>query len=171
MKIPTAHNKTGHIFSLLIFCAFAIAVLLVLIFGASVYQRVGARNETAWDQRTALSYIEAKIRHHDAYDAIEIGPYLGYEELGEIDTLYLSQQIGERTYQTMIYLADGWIYELFCEKGLQFHPADGSKILQAQSLEFDYLTDSGLLQITCTDTNNRPLSLLLLPRCDSEVSI
>ncbi len=164
-------NRLGSVFSLLIFCAFAAAVLMVLMLGARVYRDVAARNEAAWDQRMALAYIEAKIRHNDTLDDVKIGPYIGYEEIAEIETLYLEQHFGDYTYHTMIYLSDGWVYEMFCEKGLEFNPSDGTKILEAQALDFEFLDDNGLLKITCVDSSGNPMSMIILPRSEEGVQI
>lgn len=172
MSKTNSSNRIGSVFSLLIFCAFAAAVLMVLMLGARVYRDVAARNEAAWDQRMALSYIEAKIRHNDSLDDIKIGPYVGYEEHQDIDTLYLEQHYENGlTYHTMIYLFDGWIYEMFCDTALEFNPGDGTRILKAQELSFAFLDNGEILEITCIDNNGNPMSMVIMPRSKEGLSI
>lgn len=164
-------QKIDSVFTLLIFCAFAAAVLLVLILGAQVYENVTARSDAANDHRLALSYIGAKISHNDTLDNIYVDSFWGYQEEPDINTLYLEEDYGDISYHTMIYLADGWIRELYCQKGLQFNPQDGLKILEAQELTFYQYEDSGLLYITCMDKNGSSMSLYITPRCIRGVSI
>ena len=65
---------------------------------------------------------------------------------------------GEDVYQTMIYLYDGWVREIFCEVGYSFDPEFGQAILKGSKLQFTALQD-GLIRAT-TEAG----SILLSPR-------
>ena len=171
MRRTIIPHKIDSVFTLLIFCAFSIAVLMVLIFGARVYEDIIAQNQDSENQRITVAYIEAKIRHNDTLDNIYVDSFKGYTEETAIDTLYLEEDYGTHTYHTMIYLADGWVRELYCEKGLNFNPDDGSKIVEAEALNFIIDPQSGLLSITCTDKTGTTMSLSVLPRCMKETNL
>jgi hypothetical protein len=53
---------------------------------------------------------------------------------------------------------NGWVYELFFEKELEFWPGDGERIMEAQDLAFEEI-EYGLIRIS---TGER--SLLISPR-------
>jgi hypothetical protein len=65
---------------------------------------------------------------------------------------------GDTTYETRIYPLDGWIYELFCEAGLDMDPEDGVPIIKAGSLSFEQ-PERGLIRIS-----SGPYSILIHPR-------
>ena len=170
MRKPSSTQRVDTVFALLIFCAFAAAVLLVLLLGVRVYEKVAARSDEAYDQRIALSYISAKIRHADTQENIYVGSFEGYEKHPEIGVLYLEEDYDSATYHTMIYFSDGWIRELYCEKGLAFNPEDGEAILEAQALSFE-TEENGLIRIICTDQNGVRMSIFVLPRCKGGLAL
>jgi len=169
-KLQYGH-KIDSVFALIIFSAFAAAVLMVLILGAHIYKDIALDNEIVNDQRIAVSYIEAKVRHNDTLDNIYVDGFQGYTGETDIDTLYLEEDYGDLTYHTMIYLFDGWIRELYCEKGLALNPEDGTKIIEAQALRFAVTEETGLLHITCTDKNGLIVNLDILPRCKGGIAL
>lgn len=171
MRNPDRGQKIGNLLALLIFCAFTAAILLVLMLGANIYQGVSGRNTASADQRLAISYIEAKLRHSDTLDDVYLDSFRGYEELTDISTLYLEEDYGDSVYHTMIYCYDGWIRELYCEKGLEFTPDAGIKILPAQSLDFKQDAETGLVSIICVDNQGAALRLSILPRCEGGIEL
>ncbi|NLF79900.1 MAG: DUF4860 domain-containing protein [Clostridia bacterium] len=171
MRNSNRGQKIGDLLALLIFCAFTAAILLVLMLGAHIYQGISDRNSANADQRLAISYIETKLRHSDTLDGVYLGSFQGYEELNAISTLYLEEDYGDSVYHTMIYCYDGWIRELYCEKGLQFTPDAGMKILPAQSLDFENNAQTGLISIICVDSQGAALRMSILPRCRGGIKL
>ncbi|MCL2604966.1 MAG: DUF4860 domain-containing protein [Defluviitaleaceae bacterium] len=148
--------KTEAVFSVLLFTAFAIAVLMTLMLGASFYQRMNEMSQSGHEERTSLSYIWSKIKNNDKIDMISVGDF------EEIPALLLFQVYGDTKYVTRIYVYEGWIYELFSEYGLEMLPENGTPILEAPSLSFAQ-TGNGMIRVTAGLG-----SVLIYPRSGSE---
>ncbi|MCL2499507.1 MAG: DUF4860 domain-containing protein [Defluviitaleaceae bacterium] len=133
--------KADSIFSILLFTAFAIAVLITLMLGASFYQRMNDMSQSGYEERTSLSYIWSKVKNNDRIDMISVGDFEG------IPALLLFQVYGSTTYVTRIYAYDGWIYELFSEYELEMLPENGMPILETSSLSFTQ-ENNGMIKVT-----------------------
>jgi len=140
------------VFVLIVFSIFAISVLLVLMFGASIYRNINELSRVNESEHTALSYIWTKTKNFDNADSISVGEFSG------IPALLIDQRFGDYDFRTAIYYYDGWLYELFSEAGLEFSPADGTRIVMVNDLSFEAF-DNGLFRATTGDR-----SLLLSPR-------
>ena len=156
-------NKTGDnrgkvdtVFVLMIFCVFALSVLLVLMLSGSTYRNMTDIAREGQNERIALSYIRTKIRNADSAGSVSLSDFHGTAALS------LKEVFGGTTFVTLIYLYDGWIHELFHEKGNEFMPADGVPIIRVASLDFEE-NENGLLRVT-TDFG----SLLIFPRSAAE---
>ena len=105
--------KRGHtidvLFGLLLFCLFAVLMLVVLMSGVGAYRGIEQSMQSHFDQRTALSYISAKVRHYDQAGCVTVEPF------GDGDALCLLEDIEGDTYCTWIYVKDGRLMELFAE--------------------------------------------------------
>lgn len=142
------------VFILALFCAFAAAVLGVLLTGAQAYQSIAGNMAAQYDERTCLAYLDTKLRHYDVRGQVTVRQFGGH------DTLALAESVDEDTYITLIYYADGYIRELYCETGLQFQPEDGEKIIAARELEIRQIADD-LLQLVCVSADGRQEQLLV----------
>jgi len=140
------------IFVLIVFSIFAISVLMVLMFGASIYRNVNELSRMNESEQTALAYIWTKTKNSDNAESISIGDFNG------IPSLFITQNFGGIDFRTAIYHYDGWLFELFSEAELEFSPADGSRIVMVDDLSFETV-DSGLFRATAGDR-----SLLFSPR-------
>jgi len=151
-------NKVIHkrsidtIFVLIVFSIFAVSILMVLMFGASIYRNVNELSRVSESEHTALSYIWTKTKNSDNTGNISIGEFSG------IPALLINERLGDYDFRTAIYYYDGWLYELFSGAELEFSPADGTRIVMVDDLSFE-LVDYGLFRVT---TGNK--SLLLSPR-------
>ena len=125
------------VFVLVLFVVFSITVLFVLMSGAGVYKDTQSVMQERYEERTALSYISAKINHFDSEDSIAITKKDG------VQILALSQ--GD--FVTYIYCKDGFIKEMLVDKDQPFDADDGLEIIEASSLEFERIDN--LLKITC----------------------
>ena len=140
------------IFVLIIFSVFAISILLVLMFGASIYRNVNELSRENESEQTALSYIWTKTKNFDNAGSISIGDFNG------IQALFIYETFGEFNFRTAIYHYDGWLYELFSEAEFEFSPDAGTRIVMVDNLTFEAV-DNGLFSATAGDK-----SLLLSPR-------
>ena len=145
-------QRLDTIFVLIIFCVFAMSVLMVLMLGASIYNEIVDTSREGDEPRTALSYIWTKVKNNDSVDVIRIGDFQGSS------ALFLDEVYGDTTYSTSIYHYNGWIYELFCEVGLEFDRESGTPVLKVSDLTFNEI-DEGLIKVTSGSMN-----LMLSPR-------
>ena len=144
--------KVDTVVVLLIFCVFASSVFLVLMLGGSTYQNMINISNEGQNERIVVSYIRTKIRNTDSADSISVGTFDGHS------TLFIEENFGGSTFVTLIYLYNGWVKELFHEKGQNFLPQDGMPIIRADSLAFEELS-GGLIRVI-TDYG----SLIIYPR-------
>ena len=134
MKTQMKTNSFGGILTLLAFALLIVSLLMVLLTGADVVNRLTERDSENYDRRTAVSYIAMRIHQSDSDGMLSVGTY--YDN----DVLIISEEINGMTFQTLIYCYDGYLYELFCREGYAPSPEFGEKILPADSLS---LNDAG----------------------------
>jgi len=130
-KNHNKHNRVETVFVLMIFCVFAASVFFVIIFSGSIYRNIVDISKHGQNERIALSYIRTKVKNADSAGGITLSNFNG------LSALSLEEVFEERTFVTYIYLYEGWIYELFHEKGLDFLPTQGVPIIKAESLYFE----------------------------------
>lgn len=147
----------GTIAALLLCCVFGVAALLSLTAGAGIYRQVAQRTEDAGERRVGLTYLSAKVRSFDEAGKVLTGTF------GGGDALYLLQDIDGLTYETILYVHDGWLKELLCERGWELEPEDGQAITQARGLEAA-LTEEGLLRLAYTGGDGRTETAVLYVR-------
>lgn len=169
-KETTAHHMDG-VYVLLLFAVFAGCILLVLLFGASAYEKLVERDQAVYDSRTGVQYLAAKVRHSDSADHIFVGSFSDRTDADadEIDTLYL-QFVGEEGevpgYYTKIYNYDGYIREVLCEENGGLAPEDGNEILASQGLRIE--RDGDLLSFAVTNEDGRESTLNIAVRSGGE---
>ena len=118
----------GAVAATVLTCVFATALLLAMTAGASVYRHVGARIESASGERVGLTYITAKIHAADERDGVEAGTF------GGADALRLLQDLDGASYETILYVYEGALRELFCERESEPGPEAGQAIADALAL-------------------------------------
>lgn len=104
-------QKKNHIvdvlFVLALFVVFTLSALVLVILGASVYQRTVSYMDENYTSRTASSYLTEKVHQNDLYDSISIG------QLESTPALLLNREINDTSYVTYLYLYEGSLRELF----------------------------------------------------------
>ena len=160
MKEQTTERISG-LLVLVLLGVFAVCILIVLLTGAKSYARLAERDNAAFNRRTAAQYLATKIRQSDSENAVYIGSFDADSAQTEGDTLILRENIGGSEYLTRIYCADGSLRELFgtAEDGMQ--PADGEKILAAESVHFTQNGRTITAEITNADGESTSLVLTL----------
>lgn len=133
----------GTIAALALTCVFGATLLLSLAAGAGVYRRVADRVERSAGDRVGLTYITAKIHSYDEAGTAFAGQFGGQ------DAVYLLQEVDGLTYEAILYVYDGWLMELLCERGWELEPQNGQTITQARSLTVEE-PEPGLLHLCYT---------------------
>ncbi len=154
------HTGAGTIASLLLTCVFAVTLLMALVTGAGVYRRVAEQSERGSERRLGLTYITAKVLSSDEAGQVEAGAF------GDSGAVYLYEDLDGLDYETILYVHDGWLMELFCEKEWELEPGDGERIAQAERLEVT--RDGGLLRLGYTGASGQYDSALLSLRSAGE---
>ena len=149
--------KIDTVFVLMIFCIFAISVFLVLMLAGSIYQNITDIAREGQNEGITLSYIRGKIRSSDSAGSISVDEFYG------LPALSIKENIGGSTFVTLIYLYNGWVYELFyqsypsyqsyqsyqSESGHKFLPGAGVPIIRAGSLNFEeFYDDNNLIRVS-----------------------
>lgn len=141
------------LFTISLFCVFALSALGVTAAGAILYQRTVRQERSDYNLYTALSYIEQKLKACDQTGGFSL-------EEGEPGTLLcLHQEINGSSYQTYIYAYKGSLTELFIPADQEPDFSAGTPLLDIEDLT---LTQSGqgLLSVTVTETKGVSQTLL-----------
>ncbi|MCL2201816.1 MAG: DUF4860 domain-containing protein [Oscillospiraceae bacterium] len=149
-------HRIDTIFVLIIFCIFAVSVLMVLMLGASIYQNMTEISRENQEERTVLSYIRTKIRNNDENWRIYIGEFAG------LPALVYDEEFDGRQFRTVIYHYNGWLYELFTEVGLELFPTDGKQIMELGGISFEEC-GYGMIRVT-----SGPKSLMIYQRTSAQ---
>lgn len=118
----------GAVASMALSCVFGTVLLLSMASGAGVYRRVEERMERSAEERIGLTYITAKFHASDEVGGIRAGTF------GGGDAMFLPEDIDGIPYETILYVYDGALRELFCEQGWEPGPEAGQAVAEAQEL-------------------------------------
>lgn len=140
-------TKITDLLALTVFAVFALCVLLVLLSGARVYRGLVTRGEESFETRTAARYVTMRVRQAES---VKIADFEGCE------ALVIPEEIDGKTYLTHVYVYEGYLRELYSAAGAALTPADGEKVLPADTLA---LTLEGKLLTVCVDTQRLYLEL------------
>lgn len=154
--IKQKNHVVDLLFSLALFCVFAASALTIVIMGADVYQKFVNdmnRNSTI---RTSLSYLSEKIHQNDAENGIRI------DQLNDLPSLVLTQNLNGETYETWIYAYDGMLYEIMTDLENGFTPEEGQPILEIGSFSLEQ--NGSRIILTVSDTQGNTSSLSVSPR-------
>lgn len=127
-------TKITDLMALLVFAAFAVCVLLVLLYGADGYQNLVQRGEESFQLRTATQYVATRVRQAES---VAVADFEGCE------ALTIREQIDGSVYVTRVYCYGGYMRELFCAENAALPPETGEKIMPAENLHF--AIEDGLL--------------------------
>ena len=148
-------QKADTVFVLIVFCVFAVSVLMVLALSAGIYKNINETSQEGYDERTALSYVWTRVKSGDSEGSISVGEFHGYS------ALIIDEQLSGTLYRTLIYAHAGRLNVLFSEAGLNLTPDSGVPVVDVESMTFQQL-EYGIISVsTATRT------LLLSPRGNS----
>lgn len=135
MKKQTKQKYLDQLLTLLLFTVFLTSVLLVLLTGADVVNKLSARDQKNYNQRTTIQYLATRIRQADQSGMISVST------MGDSDAFVIKEVIDDTPYETWIYCYDGYLCELFSESGMELEAEYGEYILPLSSLQINE-TDS-----------------------------
>lgn len=158
-------ENTRHIIDILfvlsLFCVFAVSSVVLILFGADIYEKTVAAMDSNYASRTSVAYITEKIRQSDHYNSIYIDDSMGYERL------MMTRDIDGLTYATSLYEYDGYLYELFARTDLELPIDAGQQVIAISNLDFDLVSDS-LLRISFTDESQKEAVIYVNLHCGAK---
>ena len=132
-------NKNGNKYytdslaGMLIFGLFAACIILSLLAGAGAYKRLTQRDQAAYEKRTCVQYIAAKIKNAPAPGSITV-----VDDGAGGTALRIEDNLNEEKFATYIYCYDGWICELLVPAEADPVFSAGERLLEAKSLTFKH---------------------------------
>ena len=133
---------------LLSFTLLAMCLLAVLLGGVRIYRGLAERGQESFQRRTAMEFLETRLRQADGAGGVWLGAFDGTESR-EGDTLFLRETLEGEEYLTRVYCWDGQLRELFTTAGSDCRPEDGEVLLPAEALRLS--RDGALLTASLTE--------------------
>lgn len=155
-------NRKQHaidiIFVLSLFCVFAVLALFVVVLGANVYKGISVDMTQNYDARTSVAYLSEKIRQNDMQGGISIGTIDG------ADALVLKQEADGQTYETWVYVKDGWLSEVTIASGTDVTQIAGEHVMELSTM--DISMDGKLFDISVEDMSGNRYTGTLYGKTD-----
>ena len=140
-------TKMTDLPTLLVFTVFAVCVLMVLLYGARVYEHLAEQSEENFRLRTAAQYLRTRVWQAEV---VCVTDFDGCE------ALTLKETIDGTAYLTRVYCHEGFLRELFGAESASLSPEDGEKIMPLESLQME---QNGSLLTLQADTVRLQLQL------------
>lgn len=135
------------IFVFMLFGAFMISSLFVIVFGANVYSEITEKREENFRSRTAYYYVTEKIRSHDKADTIQVKNTANTKSVA----LIFYENIEEKEYRTYIYYYDNYLWECTLANDEEFDYNKGTKLLMLRDFRSE-LVSGNLLHLYLKDS-------------------
>lgn len=74
MKREQGYNTIEMLLVMILLCLFGVAIFTLIISGTKTYERVNATRTSQEDARTAISYVEIRLRQSDIENQISLVP-------------------------------------------------------------------------------------------------
>lgn len=157
----TPNNKhiVDTLFVLTLFAVFAVCSMLLIAFGANIYQKTINNVDEHFNLSTSVTYVSEKLRHGDDSGAIDVIPF------GDSNAFRISTTIDGITYYTYIYQNDGYLKELYTKSDNSLGPNAGQKLLPISEFVISEQSD-GLYSYTITDLSNSSMNMKICLKTD-----
>lgn len=159
-----AYASIPVVFVLMLFLLISVLSCSIIAAGGAVYSRIADDMDYNYESRVSFAYFTTKIRQGDSSGMINAENFQG------IDVLALSEEYDGGAVCTYLYYYDGYIRELFFERGLGLEDEmsldDGDKIIRAGG--FDVKMDGNMVAMTLTGMDNKTYSTKIALRSDGD---
>jgi len=150
------------LFTLALFGVFAVSSIMVVYFGASVYESVTEGMNKNFTSRTAISYITEKLRQRDSEGTASITQIEG------VNAVTLIKKSGDNIETTYIFADDEYLKE-YTVKGDEVPTLkDGTPIMQLHSFNVKEIA-AGIYHITLVDTDGHTNRAYISTKCDPKI--
>lgn len=157
--VVESRHIVDTLFVLTLFAVFAVCSMLLIVFGANIYQKTIDNMEEHFNISTSVTYITEKLRQSDDSGAIEV------VDFGDSDAFRISSTIDDTDYYTYIYMDNGYLKELHVKADKDLGPKAGQKLLPVTHFEISEQSD-GLFSYMITDSNNSTMIMKVSTKCD-----
>ena len=147
------------IFTMVTFLTYAMALLMFVSLGATVYRSVTQQMELHQTQRTAENYLREKVRQNDRAGDVSIG------EIEGVPALQISQTVGGKEYVTYIFTEGGSLKELLVSAEKKAKMSDGTVLLSMEAVSFT--EEQGCLTVTLQLDDNHSHTFQIRRRSSS----
>lgn len=158
-RVLESRHIVDTLFVLTLFAVFAVCSMLLIAFGASIYQKTIDNMEEHFNISTSVTYITEKLRQGDDSDAINVVAF------GDSDAFRITSTIDEIEYYTYIYMDNGYLKELYVKSDKALGPKAGQKLLPISHFEISEQSD-GLFSYMITDSKNSTMIMKVSTKCD-----
>lgn len=161
------HFIVDILFVLALFGVFAVSALVLVTIGADVYQHTVQDMNRNSETRTAVSYLTEKVRQNDI-SSKDGNSGICLTTLDDTPALMLTQLYDDTEYCTYLYLHEGYLKELFMQKGYSLGGSTldaGVNILELNSLNMEQITPS-LLSVEMTTTEGDCHKIFVSTHCN-----
>lgn len=124
------------LFVVALFGLFVLSAVFLISIGANIYTKTMSNMDQNFNSRTAVAYINEKIRQSDKAGCISIGSFDGN------DAIIISTCINNKEYLTYIYEYNGTLMELMKRPEINLTPAAGQKLIDVNSFQIDRINDN-----------------------------
>jgi hypothetical protein len=136
----SSREGSNRFFLLVLFALFVVALLIAIATGTGIYRSLSTMQANADDNRLGLSLIANSVKATDATDAVAVG------NGPEGRSLVLVERLTSGTYETRLYLYQGYLVEEYALASSAYTPAKASRIVASSTFNFNYR--DGLLSVT-----------------------
>ncbi len=163
METNQKRHMVDFLFVLTLLFLFAFFSMTLVVLGAQVYKSTISSTQEDFNTRTVSFYLTEKIRQYDTAGNVSVTTF------GDGDAILLQQEIDGTTYNTYLYLYNGYITELFVADGNELSPESGQAILAAYAFEIEAVNDR-LIQCSVTCPKQMPSTFYVSIHSIQEVS-
>lgn len=153
-----ARHMIDLFFVLSLFCVFAVSSVVLILFGADIYNKTVSSMNENYASRTSVAYITEKIRQSDICDSVRIDNSLGYERL------LMTRTINGMEYAISLYEYDGYLYELFARTDIELPLDAGQQVIALTVLNFEFVSYN-LLKVRFCDESEQETELYIHLHC------
>ncbi len=153
VRLTRSNRHTIDTFFIMALLAlFSITSIFVILIGAKQYHSIADRMTENYETRTATSYLVEKFHQFDGSGSVS------QVDIEGIPAISLSQEVGESTYYTYIYVYDGYLREITVAEGTTFSPAAAEQLVEASSLTITaYTSNLYCFELVDTYGNSHPI--------------
>ena len=146
-------NRQMHIFFLMPLSVLIIAFAGIGVGSVKVYSDIITMITKSEEVEIPFSYIDSKIKR-SIDNSVEV------KNLEGSNVIILEDEYEEEIYQTWIYCYEGYLYEAFMLRGMDFSLQDGIKIMKLDKLDITYISPRLLQLKTVTSDQNQCTKLI-----------